>query len=89
MNGFSLFFQVHDRSIYLQHLIKSLQKSANISQALLIFSHDYNDEKINKLIRQIDFCKVLQVSSNFDEKAKKKLDRSDEIHESIGSKETK
>ncbi|XP_031625273.1 alpha-1,6-mannosyl-glycoprotein 2-beta-N-acetylglucosaminyltransferase-like [Contarinia nasturtii] len=53
--------QVHTRIEYLRHLIESLAKTRNISDTLLIFSHDYNDDKINELVRSIEFCRVLQI----------------------------
>ncbi|XP_056642067.1 alpha-1,6-mannosyl-glycoprotein 2-beta-N-acetylglucosaminyltransferase-like [Diorhabda sublineata] len=56
-----LVIQVHNRISYLRYLIGSLAKSSNISQALLIFSHDYYEEEINDLIKSINFCKVMQI----------------------------
>ncbi|XP_055303292.1 alpha-1,6-mannosyl-glycoprotein 2-beta-N-acetylglucosaminyltransferase-like isoform X2 [Sitodiplosis mosellana] len=53
--------QVHNRIEYLQHLISSLSQAKNISSALLIFSHDYYDENINKMVQSINFCRVLQI----------------------------
>ncbi|KRT84641.1 hypothetical protein AMK59_1483, partial [Oryctes borbonicus] len=53
-------FQVHDRIKYLRHLIVSLAQAQDISQALLVFSHDIYDEEINNLVQSIDFCKVMQ-----------------------------
>lgn len=53
--------QVHTRIEYLRHLIESLEKARNISDALVIFSHDFRDEKINELVHSIKFCKVIQV----------------------------
>ena len=50
--------QVHRRLHYLQSLIDSLRKAAGIDRVLLVFSHDYMDGEINKLIQSIDFCKV-------------------------------
>ncbi|KAK9723180.1 N-acetylglucosaminyltransferase II (MGAT2) [Popillia japonica] len=52
--------QVHDRIKYLRHLIVSLAQAQDISQALLVFSHDIYDEEINSLVQSIDFCKVMQ-----------------------------
>lgn len=54
--------QVHKRINYLKNLIASLAKAKNISDTLLVFSHDYYDEEINDLVKSIDFCMVLQVS---------------------------
>jgi alpha-1,6-mannosyl-glycoprotein beta-1,2-N-acetylglucosaminyltransferase len=53
--------QVHKRANYLRHLIGSLSVAKNISNALLVFSHDYIDDHINVMIEQIDFCKVTQI----------------------------
>ena len=50
--------QVHDRVDYLQHLIKSLRTAAEIDQILLIFSHDYYSQEMNKLVSSVDFCPV-------------------------------
>nr|XP_054765897.1 alpha-1,6-mannosyl-glycoprotein 2-beta-N-acetylglucosaminyltransferase-like [Lytechinus pictus] len=52
---------VHDRLEYLEYLIQSLEKADGISDALLIFSHDYYSEDINRVIRQITFCQVMQI----------------------------
>lgn len=52
---------VHDRLEYLEYLIQSLGKADGISDALLIFSHDYYSEDINRVIRQITFCRVMQI----------------------------
>ncbi|KAF5294035.1 hypothetical protein FQR65_LT10940 [Abscondita terminalis] len=53
--------QVHNREMYLRHLIDSLRGAAGIETVLLIFSHDYVDENLNKLIATIDFCKYKQI----------------------------
>ncbi|XP_066258972.1 alpha-1,6-mannosyl-glycoprotein 2-beta-N-acetylglucosaminyltransferase isoform X2 [Euwallacea similis] len=53
--------QIHDRITYLRHLIVSLAQARDISQALLVFSHDFYDEEINSLIQSVDFCKVIQI----------------------------
>lgn len=53
--------QVHKRFEYLKHLIDSLSNASNISQTLLIFSHDYFDDEINHLVNSIEFCRVLQI----------------------------
>lgn len=47
--------------MYLRHTIISLAQAAGIENALLVFSHDYYDEEINKLVQKIDFCKVMQI----------------------------
>jgi alpha-1,6-mannosyl-glycoprotein beta-1,2-N-acetylglucosaminyltransferase len=48
-----LVVQVHKRISYLRHLIVSLAQAGDISQTLLIFSHDFYDEEINELV-QVD-----------------------------------
>ncbi|ERL94761.1 hypothetical protein D910_12035 [Dendroctonus ponderosae] len=53
--------QIHDRITYLRHLIVSLAQARDISQALIVFSHDYYDEEINTLVQSVDFCKVIQI----------------------------
>ena len=53
--------QVHKRIIYLRQLISSMSKARDISETLLIFSHDFYDEEINELVQSIDFCKVIQI----------------------------
>ena len=53
--------QVHNRLEYLRHLINSLSNASNISQTLLIFSHDYFDDEINHIVNSIKFCRVLQI----------------------------
>ncbi|XP_044257042.1 alpha-1,6-mannosyl-glycoprotein 2-beta-N-acetylglucosaminyltransferase isoform X3 [Tribolium madens] len=53
--------QIHDRITYLRHLIVSLAQARGISQALLVFSHDFYDEEINSLVQSVDFCKVIQI----------------------------
>lgn len=50
--------QVHNRADYLKHLVDSLRKAKNIEHSLLIFSHDYFAEDMNKIVRAIDFCPV-------------------------------
>ena len=50
--------QVHNRVEYLHHLIESLRKASHIEQALLVFSHDFFADDINKVISTIDFCPV-------------------------------
>lgn len=39
----------------------SLAQARDISQALIVFSHDYYDEDINNLVQSVDFCKVIQI----------------------------
>jgi alpha-1,6-mannosyl-glycoprotein beta-1,2-N-acetylglucosaminyltransferase len=53
--------QVHNRLEYLRHLIDSLSNASNISQTLVIFSHDYLDDEIIHLVNRIKFCRVLQI----------------------------
>ncbi|VDN57790.1 unnamed protein product [Dracunculus medinensis] len=53
--------QIHNRIEYLRHLIDTLEKAKNIEDSLLIFSHDFASIEINKLIRDIKFCRVMQI----------------------------
>ncbi|XP_077366702.1 alpha-1,6-mannosyl-glycoprotein 2-beta-N-acetylglucosaminyltransferase-like isoform X2 [Festucalex cinctus] len=56
-----LVVQVHNRLEYLQLLIKSLEKAAEVHSFLLIFSHDYFSSEIDAIVQGITFCKVLQI----------------------------
>ncbi len=60
-----LLVQVHKRINYLEQLIKSLRNTRYIENSMVIFSHDYIDESIDKLINTIDFCKVNNRFLNF------------------------
>lgn len=53
--------RVHRGRRRLQLLVASLARTAGVGDLLLIFSHSYYDQRINFLIRQIDFCMVLQI----------------------------
>ncbi|VDN01223.1 unnamed protein product [Thelazia callipaeda] len=53
--------QVHNRIEYLKILISTLKEARYIQTVLLIFSHDYSSPAINKLIKSIDFCMVMQI----------------------------
>ncbi|KAI7799499.1 alpha-1,6-mannosyl-glycoprotein 2-beta-N-acetylglucosaminyltransferase [Triplophysa rosa] len=53
--------QVHNRPAYLQMLIRSLENVKGIEKALVIFSHDYFSEEITQMVKEIAFCKVLQI----------------------------
>ncbi|XP_060074336.1 alpha-1,6-mannosyl-glycoprotein 2-beta-N-acetylglucosaminyltransferase-like [Ylistrum balloti] len=53
--------QVHDRSQYLQILIDSLRKVNQIKDSLLIFSHDVYSDELNRIVRSVDFCPVMQI----------------------------
>lgn len=50
--------QVHDRSDYFSYLLKSLSHAKGIEDALLVISHDYYSEEMNRHVESIDFCKV-------------------------------
>ena len=56
-----LVVQVHRDLERLQFLIASLAEVRYIQSVLLVFSHSYYDEIINKLITSITFCRVLQI----------------------------
>lgn len=53
--------QIHNRIKYLRQLVASLGKARDISEALIVFSHDYFTEDINNLVRGINFCKTTQI----------------------------
>ncbi|CAH2980571.1 unnamed protein product [Chilo suppressalis] len=53
--------QVHKDVERLQYLIVALGQVRYIKKAMLIFSHSYYDDKINRLIRSIRFAKVMQI----------------------------
>ncbi|XP_023170916.2 alpha-1,6-mannosyl-glycoprotein 2-beta-N-acetylglucosaminyltransferase-like [Drosophila hydei] len=53
--------QVHNGASYLQSLIENLSRARGISEALLIFSHDFYDDKINDYVLAIEFSKVMQI----------------------------
>uniref|UniRef100_A0A0R3RM30 Alpha-1,6-mannosyl-glycoprotein 2-beta-N-acetylglucosaminyltransferase n=1 Tax=Elaeophora elaphi TaxID=1147741 RepID=A0A0R3RM30_9BILA len=52
---------VHNRIEYLKELISTLRDARYIETTFLIFSHDYSSAAINKLIKGIDFCLVMQI----------------------------
>lgn len=56
-----LVVQVHNRPEYLRLLIKSLENAAEVHNFLVIFSHDYFTERIDSIVQDITFCKVLQI----------------------------
>lgn len=53
--------QVHAEVARLNYLIESLSRVGNIDEILVIFSHSFYDDQINHLIRNIYFCRVLQI----------------------------
>lgn len=53
--------QVHNRFSYLAKLIESLKAARDISNALVIFSHDVFSQEANQMIQEIDFCMVMQI----------------------------
>lgn len=53
-----LLVQVHTRVVYLKKFIEMLRNVQMINQTLLIFSHDFIDPEINRLIAKIDFVPV-------------------------------
>uniref|UniRef100_A0A0N5AD62 Alpha-1,6-mannosyl-glycoprotein 2-beta-N-acetylglucosaminyltransferase n=1 Tax=Syphacia muris TaxID=451379 RepID=A0A0N5AD62_9BILA len=58
---FIIVVQVHTRIEYLKYLISSLEQAKGIENGLLIFSHDYFSSEINNIIRNITFCRVMQI----------------------------
>ena len=61
MNGKKMTPQVHNRIQYLRQLIVSLSQARGIESALLIFSHDFWDPEINRLVASVDFAKTMQI----------------------------
>uniref|UniRef100_A0A7E4V047 Alpha-1,6-mannosyl-glycoprotein 2-beta-N-acetylglucosaminyltransferase n=1 Tax=Panagrellus redivivus TaxID=6233 RepID=A0A7E4V047_PANRE len=59
--SFVIVVQVHQRIEYLKLLIDTLRHAVGIEEALLVFSHDLYDEAINDVVREIDFCRVIQI----------------------------
>lgn len=57
-DGLVLIVQVHKREGYLKQLLESLKVAKGIEKVLLVISHDYYYDDMNKLIRTIDFCPV-------------------------------
>lgn len=56
-----LVVQVHRDVERLQFLIVALAEVRYIQSVLLVFSHSYYDDVINKLVTSITFCRVLQI----------------------------
>ena len=53
--------QVHNRIEYLKEVIDAMSRVKYIDDSLVIFSHDFENEKINSLIEGIDFCSTMQI----------------------------
>lgn len=53
--------QVHRDLERLQFLIMSLEQVRNIQSVLLVFSHSYYNDVINKLVSSIKFCRFMQI----------------------------
>lgn len=60
-DGLVLIVQVHKREGYLKQLLESLRVAKGIEKVLLVISHDYYYDDMNKLILSIDFCPVMQI----------------------------
>ncbi|KAF9410375.1 hypothetical protein HW555_010501 [Spodoptera exigua] len=56
-----LVVQVHRDLERLQYLIVSLAQVREIESVLLVFSHSYYDDRINKLVSKITFCRFMQI----------------------------
>lgn len=57
--------QVHNRGDYFSYLLKSLSRAKGIEDVLLIISHDYYSEEINRHVESIEFCKVSGIFTLF------------------------
>jgi alpha-1,6-mannosyl-glycoprotein beta-1,2-N-acetylglucosaminyltransferase len=53
--------QVHKRIVYFKELLDSLQRAKGIENILLVISHDFYLDSLNALVRQITFCRVIQI----------------------------
>lgn len=53
--------QVHNRVNYLRALINSMVKVRHIEETLVVFSHDFFDDQINKLVTGVNFTKVINI----------------------------
>ena len=58
-----LVVQVHKREGYLKQLLESLKVAKGIENVLLVISHDYYYDDMNKLIHSVDFCPVSENDS--------------------------
>ena len=56
--GLVLIVQTHKRDRYLKQLLESLKVAKGIENVLLVISHDHYYDEMNKMIRDIDFCRV-------------------------------
>ncbi|XP_035433304.2 alpha-1,6-mannosyl-glycoprotein 2-beta-N-acetylglucosaminyltransferase [Spodoptera frugiperda] len=56
-----LVVQVHRDVERLQYLIVSLAQVRDVESILLVFSHSYYDDRINKLVSGITFCRFMQI----------------------------
>uniref|UniRef100_A0A2A4J9C0 Alpha-1,6-mannosyl-glycoprotein 2-beta-N-acetylglucosaminyltransferase n=1 Tax=Heliothis virescens TaxID=7102 RepID=A0A2A4J9C0_HELVI len=56
-----LVVQVHRDAERLQYLIASLAQVQYIQTVLVVFSHSYYDDRINKLVASITFCRYMQI----------------------------
>jgi alpha-1,6-mannosyl-glycoprotein beta-1,2-N-acetylglucosaminyltransferase len=53
--------QVHNRLQYLRQLIVSLSQARDIEKTLIVFSHDFWDAEMNRLVASVDFAMTLQI----------------------------
>ncbi|XP_013403125.1 alpha-1,6-mannosyl-glycoprotein 2-beta-N-acetylglucosaminyltransferase isoform X2 [Lingula anatina] len=60
-NSVVIVVQVHDRIQYLKFLLRSLSEAYDIHKALLIISHDFLSNELNRVVQSIDFCPVVQI----------------------------
>ena len=56
--GLVLVVQVHRREAYLRQLLSSLRQAREIESVLLVISHDYYYDEIDRIVQEIDFCRV-------------------------------
>ena len=57
-DGLVLVVQVHRREGYLKQLLESLRTVKEIESVLLVVSHDYYYDEMNRIVQSVDFCRV-------------------------------
>ena len=62
--GLVLVVQVHRREGYLKQLLESLRTVKEIESVLLVVSHDYYYDEMNRIVQSVDFCRVSVYSAS-------------------------
>lgn len=63
-DGLVLVVQVHRREGYLKQLLESLRTVKEIESVLLVVSHDYYYDEMNRIVQSVDFCRVSVYSAS-------------------------